>query len=278
MQPNHSPTNHSPEIPENKIETGVHQLSLGSEFDVLHKVNPYALQEMSPIYQAAHKRALEIVEGNRIHLDDFPHYKDLEKDKQAVIIKIKEINSGTQKEGVAEAIIQAEILEAMVFDLVKNFKIFGDKVSAILPSNYDDLFLGNDLILSEQIGSAKAYSGVGIDITLGEQALMNKFQATKRRLEKGHLGKVKYFKSENGKELNDIPHFVIGVDREHLFKITSLWVQGKIKEIKDLKVAENFIKMMITQCDEFIKIPKENVKEVYSEEKVRLLAMLERIK
>jgi hypothetical protein len=225
---------------------------------------------MHPVYQAAHAKAVSIVGGNRIHLDDF-NYADTKRDKQSVIDKYKEINSKTLfKEGEVEALVQAEILEAMIYDLVKNYGWFGSNASAILPSAYDDLFLGNDLILEHSSGDFTSYSGVGIDITIGENSFMKKIEDTKRRISKGQLGKVKYFKSRDANysgELNNIPHFVIGVDREHMFSLTRAWTEGRIDSIKRSPARKNIILMMIAECDEFSKNANQNIKDSYAREK-----------
>jgi hypothetical protein len=246
------------------------QLSLGSDFDVLHTINKGYIENMHPVYQAAHTKAVSIVEGNRIHLDDF-NYADTEKDKQAVIDKYKEINSKTLfKDGEVEALVQAEILEAMIFDLIKNHNWFGNNASAILPSAYDDLFLGNDMILEHRSGDFTSYSGVGIDITIGENSFVKKIEDTKRRISKGQLGKVKYFKSRDANysgELNNIPHFVIGVDRDNMFALTRAWVEGRTDAMKRSEARKNIILMMIAECDEFSRNASQQIKDVYSREK-----------
>lgn len=253
------------------------QLSLGSDFDVLHTINKGHIESMSPVYQKAHAKALSIVGGSRIHLDDF-NYADTEKDKALVMEKYKQINSKTlYKEGEVEALVQAEILEAMLYDLIKNHNWFGPNASAILPSAYDDLFLGNDLILEHRSGDYTSYSGVGIDITIGETSFVKKIQDTKDRIRRGQLGKVKYFKSRDANyvgELNNIPHFVIGIDREHMFSLTRSWVEGREEAIRKSDARKTMILMMIAECDEFSKNAPQNVVSAYSREKKILEKLL----
>lgn len=256
------------------------QLSLGSDFDILHIVNPAILESMSPIYKLAYEKSRKIVQGNRIHIDGFTNYKDLDIDRQAVVEKVKRINSQESLEGGAEAVVQAEILEALIYDMVKNHQWFGPLSSAILPSNYDDLFLGNDIILEQKLeGGFFSYSGVGIDITIGEPSLLKKLEITKRKLRKGELGKVKYFMSPNSNhkgELDNIPHFVIGVDRDNLFRLVQAWSRDDYESLKKDKTRQTLLKMMILECDEFAQIGG-LVKEIYMREKFLLEKMLRSI-
>lgn len=253
------------------------QLSLGAEFDVLHKINPGHLESLPPVYKAAHKKAVELVAGKRIHLDDF-NYTDTEADKKSVAQKYDEINSKTFfRDGEAEAVVQAEILEAMIFDLVRNQKWFGANANAILPSAYDDLFLGNDVILEHKHEGVSSYSGVGIDITIGETSFMSKVADTKERIKRGQLGRVKYFKSEDANyvgSLNNIPHFVIGVDRDHMFSLTEAWIKDDKEALRNSPIKKNLIMMMLAECDEFSIGAPENVREAYTREKKVLEKLL----
>lgn len=263
--PDHSPQNKSK------------QLSFGAEFDVLHKINKGHLEAMSPVYQTAHKKAVELVAGNRIHLDDF-NYADTESDKKSVAEKYHNINSQTLfREGEAEALVQAEILEAMIYDLVRNQKWFGANANAILPSAYDDLFLGNDVILEHKHEGVSSYSGVGIDITIGETSFVSKVADTKARIKRGQLGRVKYFKSEDANyvgSLNNIAHFVIGVDREQMFSLTKAWVEDDKAVLKNSPIKKNLIMMMLVECDEFSVGAPENVRDAYAREKKVLEKLL----
>ncbi len=253
------------------------QLSLGAEFDVLHKINKGHLESMSPIYQEAHKKAVELVSGKRIHLDGF-NYADTEMDKKSVAQKYHDINSKTFfRDGEAEAVVQAEILEAMIYDLVRNQKWFGPNASAILPSAYDDLFLGNDIILEHKHEGVSSYSGVGIDITIGETSFMSKVADTKARIKKGQLGRVKYFKSEDANyvgSLNNIAHFVIGVDREQMFSLTKAWTADDQVTLKNSPIKKNLIMIMLAECDEFSDGAPENVRDAYAREKKVLEKLL----
>ncbi len=286
-----------------EVVEGEEQMSFGEEIYSIHKVD---LKGMHPTYETAYEKSMEIVKGKRIQLDIFSNNKDCEKDKQSVIKKIKEINSVVHSDnGKMEAMVQAEILETMLYVFSKDFSWFGENTSSILPSVYDDLFLGNDLILEHKIDDLVSHTGLGIDITLGEESSINKLEYTRNRIKKGELGKVKYFQSPDGRykgELNSIPHFVVGIDRSNLFKITDLWVKDKKEEIKNHPAQISLLNQMIMQCDYFTSLLNKEINKIlilksddeyskerkiklteklkmafkiYTEEKIRLVKTLE---
>jgi hypothetical protein len=250
------------------------------DFDTLHKIPKNLMSEMHPAYISGYEKAKRIRSGKRISMQEFNN-ADKNKDITDVKAKLKSIEAGysTPRDGGIEAMVQAEILEAFIFDMIANHKWFGNTCSAVLSSIYDDLFLGNDLILAVKMDTATNYSGVGIDITLGEISLVEKFKKTIEFLKQNKLGKSKYFISPDGRfkgELNGLPHFVIGVDRENLFPLIKSWVDGDYKTLKESPVRKNLLKMMILQCDEFSKYGDETiVRPVYQNEKIILQRLLE---
>ncbi len=263
-------------------QTPNRQMSFGGDFDTLHHVDKKVLNLMHPVYQKAFEKCKSITRGKRIDMNSFSRDRDLGNDRLAVIDKITKINIGHQQEGMAEAIIQAEILEAMMYDLIKNSRWFGDRVGAILPSIYDDLFNGTDLILEQRHDDYDyTYTGVGIDVTLGGVSFGKKIEALKSRITKGYLGRLKYFESPGGKykgELNGIAQFVMGVDRDTLFRLTKLWVADNNEALKTDETRKILLRMMIMECDEFALIGNDVIKEVYRKEKIFLENLLRDIR
>lgn len=269
------------------------QMSFGDEFSSVHRIN---LEGIHPLYKTAYEKSQEVVLGNRIRINNFPDHRDCERDKRDVIRKIEEINSKShEQDGRMEALVQSEILETMLYVFSKDFCWFGESTSGILPSLYDDLFLGNDLILEHKVGGLVSHTGLGIDITLGEESTLDKLENARNRVKRGELGKVKYFQSPDGKytgQLNNIPHFIVGVDRDNLFKLIDLWLKDKTIEIKNHPAQVSLLTQMITQCDYFISILRDKISglvnsddfqkeklsmslRIYVEEKDRLVKTLE---
>lgn len=248
--------------------------SFGASDTLLHVISRETLQNMHPVYVEAFEKARSMTRGKRIDMRSFTNYADLDKDMASVNNKIREYSGRSQIEGNMEAMVQAEILEALIYDMVKSHGWFGANVSGILPSAFDDLFLGNDLILEQKHGDGwNSYSGVGIDVTLGEVSFTKKITDTKERLSKGGLSWIKYFESPAGNfkgSLYDIPHFVIGVDRESLFQLTSMWCDGDMIGMSKHPSRKSLLKMMILECDEFSRDMNEVIVKAYQREKIFL--------
>ena len=255
--------------------------STGPSDTLLHIVSKETLRNMHPIYVKAFEKARGITLGKRIDMRSFTNYADLERDIVAVNNKIQEYSNRPQVDGTMEVIVQAEILEAFMYDMIRNYEWFGANIGGILPSIFDDLFLGHDLILEQSHdGDGRSYTGVGIDFTLGEDSFAIKIRKIKERLSQGLLPHIKYFESPAGNfkgELRNVPSFVVGVSRETLFKLVSLWVNGDYEKLKKDNTRINLLQMMIMECDEFSKEANDHIKETYMREKAFLQKILKNI-
>ena len=99
-------------------------------------------------------------------MEKFSNRKDLANDIQAVNEKLKliaeTIKTGT--EVARMAYIESDVFEYMLHEHITNAHLFGESVTSILPSIYDDLFNGVDVILEQSVGrGAYAFSTLAID-------------------------------------------------------------------------------------------------------------------
>ena len=218
----------------------------------IFRANPYALKEMHPVYRQAYEKAVDLVQFSRINMLDF-NYADLAQDVDLVKKRIEGLASLSKNQAEENHGVESAVLEAMLYDLIKNKQWFGRDTLAVLPSVYDDLERGTDLILEHLSGDHKSYSGIGIDITTGDVAIQKKFEETLNRLKRKGLDSVKYFKSPDGNykgELNNIPHLILGFDRETLFKVTQDWVNPN-PNFKSMPYRKGLLDLLIFQCDAF---------------------------
>lgn len=244
--------------------------------DAVHIVPESILAQMSPVYRRAYRKTRAVVDGKRIDMDEFD-YSDVEADKIATRQRISGMNSLSKAEGEVESSVQAEILEAFLYTMINDCTWFGASSKAILPSLYDDIYSGCDLILSHTITHGIAYSGVSIDVTIGEEAFTKKIEDVMRRLRRGELAKVKYFKDTDGDykgELNNLPRFVVGVPREMLFRLTDAWINNKNDSLKKDPIRKSILQIMIQQCDEFARVGNTNVARVYVKQRGILVDIL----
>ena len=216
------------------------------------------LQSMPPAIRICYVKARAVKMGNRIEMsskkpngENLFDNNDLEEDLKRVRGKIEKIN----KEG--KTLLQESMTFGEIFEgLFASTKWFGHNSKIIIPSLFDDLYLGNDLILEHTINN-KDYSITVIDLTVGEEASLNKMEYLRRKLLKGDLGSIKYFKSLNSEfagEVYGLPNFIIGLDRRRISELSLLWSENKMKEINSSPLQFNLFFQMKVQAEYFIKL------------------------
>lgn len=207
---------------------------LQSEIVVHEKIDVPGLH---PFFHIAYQEAQNGF-GSRIDMSSFTNRKDLAKDVARVQEKLSIIRDkclhGSENEKMAY--VQSDIFEHMLHKHIVEAKWFGEDVKSILPSVYDDLFNGVDLILEQNVGEgAFAFSSLAVDATFSAKGAVEKIDRTMKNLHDGSLGRIKYFKSEAANfkgRIDNVPHFVIGVGRPALFEMVGQYVQkGAIPEI-----------------------------------------------
>lgn len=220
------------------------------------------IADLHPFFQFAYAEAQEGF-SQRINMSEFTNRKDLAHDVSRVNEKLAMIRAtcvhGTESEKMA--IVQSDVFEYMLHRHIGEAAWFGESVKSILPSIYDDLYNGTDLILEQHIGrGAYAFSALGIDVTFSADGASKKIDKTiGDYLSKGKLGKVKYFKSERAGfkgGIDGVPHFVIGMGRPALFEMLGQYVQkGPAKDINQ-EAQRMILEQIVSQAhyfEEFLK-------------------------
>lgn len=241
---------------------------LQSEVVLVH--DEIQIPDLHPFYQLAYAEAQRGF-NQRINMSDFSNRKDLAQDVSRVNEKLAMIREkclhGTESEKMAY--VQSDVFEFMLHKHITEAQWFGEAVKSILPSVYDDLFNGTDLILEQHVGrGAYAFSALGIDVTFSAEGAVRKIEMTKNLLSQGRLGRIKYFKSEAANfkgSIDNIPHFIIGLGRPSLFEMLGQYVQkGPVPEGN--QTARRMVLEQITaQAQYFSKFLKEKGFEVESE-------------
>lgn len=243
------------------------------------------IPDLHPFYQMAH---LEAQKGfnKRIRMSEFTNRKDLASDVAQVNEKLALIRKtcleGT--EGERMAIVQSDVFEYMLHQHIQDAGWFGAETESILPSIFDDMFNGTDLIIEQHVGrGAYAFSALGIDATFSAEGAVNKIEKTKNFLSEGRLGRVKYFKSERANfkgSIDSVPHFVIGLGRPALFEMLGQYVQkGAVKE-GNQEARRMVLEQIIAQAryfSDFLKAGRFNVEaeryELVGHEMSKLLSL-----
>lgn len=163
----------------------------------------------------------------------------------------------------------ATILEAIFCDQIELNEIFGEGVNTISTCPFDDYKNGIDFLLKvkEELENSKFkdkvyhYLAIALDATMSsrQDVLSKKINIIKDNIKNGKLAKIKYFESENSNHkgsLNNIPKFIIGVDRKNLEELSNLWIEGKNKELSQHPFQIIVLDQIRWQIDYFIEYAK----------------------
>jgi hypothetical protein len=129
----------------------------------------------------------------------------------------------------------AGIFEAITLEHAELSNWLGQDVTMLKTTLYDDYFNGVDLIAEwQQKGRASSALALAVDITFGARTVERKLQHIRRDIDKGDLGKIKYFKNADGSprdEGGELARVVIGVTKGTVQELARLWVENDKKAL-----------------------------------------------
>jgi len=117
---------------------------------------------------------------------------------------------------------RGELLEALLSEGIRSGRWLGADTMPIIPSRYDDIANGIDLVLEMLSKEGFSHLALNIDMTSSAESAENKLTAIRKTISEGKLSKVKYFKSEKANirgQIENIPKVIIGIDPEHIRKL-----------------------------------------------------------
>ncbi|MES2985859.1 MAG: hypothetical protein V4686_01890 [Patescibacteria group bacterium] len=225
-------------------------------------------------YTEAHKRA-EIVKEKRMkgrELKDFiggPFYTEAAiSDAENTVQRIKEgfedkerFLDEEQKERLHRSHMMASCLEGICL-YTKSW--FGPTTKTYPTTDWDDYTNGVDLIAERTQGDAVNHNGFALDVTFGgPKTVLKKVQSVANKIMNGKLGKVDFFKSDDGKfkgQLNNIPLVVIGASGNTMKGLINHFANPE----EDIYLSEHpfqfqIIEDIIMQCDFFCEIAQQCV-------------------
>lgn len=238
----------------------------------LKREQPRTLKEV-------YELALKFIEENRIDPNNFEGIytkKTIKNDLDYVRRmeeKFKNNLDGLSKieaEKFQELQMLATILESIIFNQIELNDWFGPDAHTILTSKFDDIggidengekFGGVDVVvefISQEFKDAVSHLGLMIDVTLSKLSASEKLAEIKEDVLEGNLTKIKYFESENSNfkgELTQLPKFVVWLGLEDVNELAN----KKNKELNYHPVQLEILKGMLNQCNEFIRMAKEEL-------------------
>ncbi len=138
---------------------------------------------------------------------------------------------------------------------------FGPTSQVYPTTRHDDFFNGVDLVAERMNGDIVNHHGFALDITYaGYNIILKKVQRIADRLKQGKMGKVDFFKSNDGRfkgQLAEIPLVVIGADGNTMRGLVNMFAEGEDQKIEDHQVQFQIVEQVLMQCDVFIKLAEE---------------------
>lgn len=209
-----------------------------------------------------YKKALGTMRECVIRPDDFVElYGDQVEDDINQAKKYEEKFNKENTEEDKEAKRYAETLEAILIDQIEMSDWMGPNAYTYKTSTFDDYFNQVDGIVEFMEGeNASSYLGLAVDATYKHE-LDDKIISILKKIEKGEMAKIKYFKSSNMNfrgELSNLPKVIIGADFNNIYNLGKLWIEkGKKKEMGSHPMQYIILQEIVMQLHFFSKYAKE---------------------
>ena len=204
--------------------------------------------------ERAYKRALEVLEIDRIRTEDFEDLygaEQIQRDQAYVERMEKEFAAGETPVEKRDREV-ATILEAIIHEAIEQANWFGEEAHTITPTRFDDIVAGIDCLVGfrEENEHDASYLGLAIDVTFSENQTTKKLKRIHDTdIEGGELKKVKYFMSEHSPvrgERRDIPRVVVGTDAKAVEDLIEVWMDPDRKR-KNKALAEHPLQYMLLE-------------------------------
>jgi hypothetical protein len=123
----------------------------------------------------------------------------------------------------------ANIMEATMAWHGEMNEWFGPESHVVLASEYDDIANKVDVVVSLPGKSGSGRRHIAIDVTFSKENVTNKIADARRLAAEGKRVLVKYYACEETDEKGGIlaPRVIVGMGREKIEELASLWQQGK---------------------------------------------------
>lgn len=211
------------------------------------------------------KRADQVIEANRIKVDDFRdlyHDEGIKEDNDRLHQREMQIQDLFERESeghLAEAKHNLELSKVFHGVVLNNSTWFGmpTNTKTYATTRFDDVFHGVDIIV-ERISPQNQSSelGLGIDVTFGRniETLKRKIEKIKKHIDQGELTRIKYFKSKQRAmrgELSEIPLVVVGSTADTARELANLFAKKEDAKLEGHQIQFQVMQEIIIQCEYF---------------------------
>lgn len=143
----------------------------------------------------------------------------------------------------------AYILEAIIFEQSEQSNWLGPDATTELPSRYDDLINGVDIIVNLVNQDTEEYIPLAIDVSFSSK-LGHKFERIRDEIDSGELTQILYYKDSNTEEkktLNNVPRVVVGVNAKTLSEVATRWLNRDKARLANHPVQTLILEEMVTE-------------------------------
>lgn len=179
---------------------------------------------------AFREKAKEILDVDRIDMLDFTdiYGEAVVANDMRVVAELKKkfISENTQEQKRISEF--ATVFEALLLDQIDQSMWFGEQVTTVAASEYDDYINGVDVIANVDVaGMARANTGLAIDVTFSSYS-GNKVDRILNSIRSGEVTSVKYFENGDVKgQLKQIPRVVLATEGRNVEQLARTWLNQK---------------------------------------------------
>ena len=217
-------------------------------------------------YKKAEKKLGAEAIDPREHLDTFvalyggtqKEYRreEIEKDlREAEKLKAEFARQSAREPEKDQAQKTGKILEAIIHEESELAEWLGPEAFTTKTSDYDDFKNHIDTVVEFRSPEKSAsHLAFAIDVTMATFAIGAKLESILKAIERGELGRVKYFISgveQKPMGLEKIPHVIVGMNGKTVEELAELWIEKKHKELGAHRVQFMILEEIRMQLDAF---------------------------
>jgi len=214
--------------------------------------------EKNQFLEKAYKKALEIIERDRIKTDELADLYGAETIARdnAYVKKREEEFEISLSDADRQQRKLAAVFEAILHEHGEQSNWFGEAAVTIKTSRFDDIVNGVDEIVEfEEKATSPSYLALAVDATYSTFP-DHKLIKIKEEINKGELAQIKYAVAENTGfrgELNKVPRVVIGVSSRTVNELAELWLSKDNKVLANHPVQMQILEEVLMQAKAFAK-------------------------
>jgi len=243
--------------------------------EVLLRINTSCQEQRATresCFEQVLKKAREVIELDRIRIDDFTSYSDIKRRDDK--LKVKQLKERFSSRDIRDRHSKeiAEIIEAVLMHQIEMNNWLGADVQTRPTTDYDDFINHVDMLLfQEGLTTPDHVMGLAIDVTFSSDlnSVRGKIDRIKEGLSRLDIGKIDYFTDGDDDlgvepnykgEIFNVPRVIVGVGSNNIPSIVSRWNFGKGRQLEHDPLRAQIIIQILGQLKVYNDFLKHSVK------------------